>query len=158
MKQTNNPCLPAIEIDKFHDRFLTVKNGRGTCQLHLRVTQLAAGSSFLSQVTFEVFISCTFCREILVTRDGRARVIGRSLIGRKASQLSRRSVASASRQSGCGRGSGARIYADRLTNGVRGSRARKSVVVRSQVTRITWPIIHFLFTRMSVAPQNRCKR
>ena len=35
---------------------------------------------------------------------------------------------------------------------------RKSVVVRSQVTLITWLIIHFLFSRMSVAPRNRYKR
>ena len=38
-------------------------------------------------------------------------------------------------ESGRGRGSGARVYVDRLTNCVRGSRACKSFVVRSQVTR-----------------------
>ena len=54
-------------------------------------------------------------------------------------------------RSGHGCDSGSRVYADRLTNGVR---ARKSVVVRSQVTLITWPIIHFLFTSMSVPPQH----
>ena len=93
-----------------------------------------------------------------MTRAGRAQVVGRSLSGRKSSQVSRRSVASVSQRSGRGRGSGTRVYADRLTKGVLGSRAHKSVVVRSQVTLITWPIIHFLFTHMSVAPQNRCKR
>ena len=92
-----------------------------------------------------------FCRVRQVTRGGRAQVVGRSLIGRKASQVGRRSVASVSRRSGRGCDSGTRVYA----NGVR---ARKSVVVRSQVTLITWPIIHFLFTRMSVLPQHRCKR
>ena len=66
-----------------------------------------------------------------VTRGGRAQVEGRPLIGRKASLVSRRSVASVSLRSGRGCGSGARVYADRLTNCVRGSRARKSVVVAS---------------------------
>ena len=73
-----------------------------------------------------------------VTRGGRAQVAGWSLIDRKASHVSRKSVASVSRRSGRGRGSGVRVYADRLTNGVRGSRARKSVVVRSQVTLINF--------------------
>ena len=45
------------------------------------------------------------------------------------------------------------VYAYRLTNGVWGSRARKSVMVQSQITLITWPIIHLLFTGMSVAPE-----
>ena len=102
-----------------------------------------------------------FCRVTQVTRGGRAQVVGRSLIGRKASQVCRRSVASVSRRSGRGCGSGARVYVDRLANGLRGSRARKSVVVRSHVALITCPIIHFLFTRMSAAPyvsQHRCKR
>ena len=83
-----------------------------------------------------------------MTRDGRAQDVGRSLIGSKASRVSQRSVASVLRRSGRGCDSGARVYADRLLNGVRGSRA---AVVRSQVTLIAWPIIHFLFTRMSVA-------
>ena len=72
-----------------------------------------------------------------------AQVVGRSLIGRKASQVSRRSVASVSRRSNRGRGSGDRVYADRLTNGVRGSRARKYVVMRSRFTLITGSVIHF---------------
>ena len=96
--------------------------------------------------------------ETQVTRGGRAKIVGRSLIGRKASQVSRRSVASVSRWSRRGRGSGTRLNAGRLTNGVRGLRARKSVVVRSQVTLIPRSILHFLFTRMSVAPRNRWKR
>ena len=98
-----------------------------------------------SQVTLECFISCKLCRVRQVTRGGRAQVVGRSLIGRKASQISRRSVASVSQQSGHGCGSKARVYADRLMNGVRGSQARNSIVVRSQVTIITWPSIHILF-------------
>ena len=105
-----------------------------------------------SQVTLDFFLSrSNFCRVTQVIRGGRAQVVGRPLIGHKASQVSRRSVASVSRQSGHGRSSGARVYTDRLRNGVRGSRARKSVVMRSQVTLITWSIIHFLFTCMSVA-------
>ena len=88
-----------------------------------------------------------------VTRGGRAQVVGRSLIGRKASQVTRRSVASVSRRLGRGRGSGARVYADRLTNDVRGSRARKSVVARSQVTLITWPIIHFCLLVCQSSPE-----
>ena len=46
---------------------------------------------------------------------------------------------------------------DRLTNRVRGLRARKSVVVQLQVTLITWQIMHFLFTLMSVTPRHWCK-
>ena len=142
--------------------------------IRLRVTQIAAGSSCgrrssqvgrmsfgtmvnRSQVTLEFFSRSNFCRARPVTRGGRAQVVGRSLIGRKALQASRRSVASVSRRSDRGFDSGARVYADRLTSGMRGSRARKSVVVRSQVTLITWPVIHFLFPRMLVAPQHRCK-
>ena len=111
-----------------------------------------------SQVTLEFFTHADFCRVTQVTRGGRTQAVGRSLIGRKTSQVSRRSVSSVSRRSGRGCGSGARVYANRLTNGVRRSRARKSVVVRSLATLITWPIIHFLFTRISVAPRHRCKR
>ena len=72
--------------------------------------------------------------------------------------ISRGSVASVSRRSGRCCGSGARVYVDRLTNVVWGSRAGKSVVAGLQVTLITWPIIHFLFTCMSVAPRHRSKR
>ena len=99
-----------------------------------------------------------FCLVRQVTWGGRAQVLGRSLIGRKVSQASRRSVASVSRRLGHGCDSGARVYADRLTNGVRGSLAHKSVVGGSQVILITWTIIHFFFTRMSVALQHWCKR
>ena len=53
------------------------------------------------------------------------------------------SVASVSRWMGRGCGSGGQVYADRLTNGMRRSRARKSVMVRSQVTLIIWSIISF---------------
>ena len=108
--------------------------------------------------TIAFYRHANFFRARQVTRCGRAQVVGRSLIGRKALQVSRGSVASVSRRSGRGCDSGTRVYADRLTNGVRGSRARKSVVVRSQVTLITWPIKHYLFPRMSVAHQHRCKR
>ena len=85
-------------------------------------------------------------------------VVGRSLISRKTSTVSWSSVASVSQWSGCGCGSGGRVYVDRFTNGMRGSRARKFVMVRSQVTLVTWSIIHFLFTRMSVAPRHQYKR
>ena len=88
--------------------------------------------SFGTVVNRSKFLShANFCRVTQVIRGGRTQVIGRSLIGRKASQVSRGSVASVSRRSGRGRSSGARVYADRLTNGVRGSRARKSVVMQS---------------------------
>ena len=106
-------------------------------------------------VTFEIVSHANFCWVTPVTRGGHAQVIGRSLISHKASQVSRRSVPSDSWHSGCG--SGARVYAGKLTNGVRGLRARKSVMVRSQITIITWPIIQFLFTHMSVAPHHWCK-
>ena len=106
-----------------------------------------------------IFLShANFGRVTQVTRGSRAQVVGRSLIGRKASQVSRRSVARVSWRSRRGCGSGTRFNAHRLMNGVRGSRARKFVMVRSQVTLITWPIIHFLFTLMSIASRHRCKR
>ena len=38
--------LLAMEINKFHHRFKPLKSGRGICQFHFGVTQLAAGSSF----------------------------------------------------------------------------------------------------------------
>ena len=92
--------------------------------------------------SWNVSSQANFCRVRQVTRCGRAQVVGRPPIGRKASQVSRRSVASVSRRSDRGCDSGARVYADSLgfTNGVR---ARKSVVMRSQVSLITWPIMHF---------------
>ena len=114
--------------------------------------------SCVTLILLKFLSHANFCRVRQVTRGGRVQVVGRSLINRKVSQVSRRSVASVSWRSGRGCDSGARVYADRLTNGVRGSRTRKYVVVRSQVTLITWSIIHFWFTRMSVALQHRCKR
>ena len=115
------------------------------------------GRKSVASHSWKFLSHANFCRVTQLTRDGRTQVVGWSLIGHKASRVSRRSVASVSRRSGRGRGSGARVYADKVINGVRGSRASKFVVVRSQVTLTTWPIIHFLFTRMSVAPQHRCK-
>ena len=177
----NNSGLLAIQIDKFHDPFEPSKtavelvnftyewlNSQLDTPLVANLCRLVLSYSVASYVvrhgrksvtshSWNFHFMQTFA-EWQVTRGGRAQVVGRSLIGRKASQVSRRSVASVSRRSGCGRGSGARVYADRLTNGVRGPRARKFVVGRSQVTLITWSIIHFLFTRMSVAPRNWCKR
>ena len=153
----NNSDLLAIEIDKLHDR----QHGHGTCQFHLQVTQLTSGFSFgrkslqvgrnslnalvcdfsRSEIGRKSLLKClshaNFCRVTQVTRGVRGQVVGRSLIDRKTSKISRRSVASVSRRLGCGCGSATRVYTDRLTNGVRGSRARKSVVVRSQVTLIT---------------------
>ena len=109
-----------------------------------------------SQVTLEIFISC----KLLSNQTGNSRRLrpGRSLFGCNASQVSRRSATSVSRRLDCGCDSGASVYANKLTNGMRGSRAHKSVEVRSQVTIINWTIIRFLLTRMSVAPQHRCKR
>ena len=93
-----------------------------------------------SQVTLTFLSHANFCRVGQVTRGCRAQGVGRPLIGCKALLVSRRSVASVSRRSGRGCDSGARVYADRLTNGVR---SRKSVVVRSQVTLITWQLYAF---------------
>ena len=115
------------------------------------------GRKLVASHSWNFLYHANSCRVTQVTRGGRAQVVGQSLIGRKASQVCQRSVASVSRQPGRGRGSGTRNYADRLTNGVRGSWALTSVMVRSQVTLITWPITHFLFTHISVAPRNRCK-
>ena len=54
---------------------------------------------------------------------------------------------------GRGCGFGTRVYGNRFTNGVRGSGDRKSVMVWSQVTFITWPIIHFfVYTYVSRCP------
>ena len=86
-----------------------------------------------------------FCRARQVTWGGRAQVVSRLLIGHKSLQISRRSVASVSRRLGRDFDSWAWVYADRLTNGVQGSRPPKSVVVRSQVILITWLIIHLCF-------------
>ena len=151
-------------------------------QFHLRVTQPAAGSYFshkslqvgrnsfnglvchsaqllIGRNSFLNFLShAIFCWVTQVTWGSRAQVVSLSLISPTASQVSWRSVANVSRRLGHGCGSGVRVYGDRLMNGVQGSRARKSVVVWSQVTLITWPIIHFLFTHMSVAPRLRYKR
>ena len=85
----------------------------------------SARSSIGRKSLLKFLSHANFCRTAQVTRGGRAQVVGRSLIGRKASRVSWRSIASVSRRSGRGCGSGARVYADRLTNGVRGSRARK---------------------------------
>ena len=66
-----------------------------------------------SQVILEFFLSqANFSRATEINRVGCAKVVGRSLIGRKALQVSRRSVASVSRRLGRGCGSGARVYAD----------------------------------------------
>ena len=161
---------------------LTVKNGRGTCQFHLRVSQLDLDPSLVASLcrlvvihspapyvvlhgcksvashSWNVLSHANFCRVTQITWGGRTQVVSRSLIDRKASQVSRRSVANISRRSSRGRSSGARVYADRLTNGMRGSWACKSAVMQSQVTLITWPVIHLLFTRMSGALGNRFKR
>ena len=111
-----------------------------------------------SQVTLEIFVSC----KVLPNHTGNSRrshpgcmsvaYRSQSIIGHRGS------VVTVSRRSGCGCGSGAWVYADKLTNGSRGSRARKSVMVYSQVTLITLPIIYFLYSRMSVAPRHLCKR
>ena len=105
-----------------------------------------------SQVTLETLISC----KLLLSQTGNSRRSrpGRGLVANRSQSIPSQSVVDPKCIMAAGRGSdsGAWVYADRLTNGVWGSRARKSIVVRSQVTLTTWPIIHFLFTRMSVAP------
>ena len=53
-----------------------------------------------SQVTLDFFSHASFCRVTQVIRGGRAQVVGRSLIGRKTSPVSRGSVSSVSRWSG----------------------------------------------------------
>ena len=129
-----------------------LKNRRFESNLSKITRPVAAFKS----LRFALLSHANFCWARQVTRGCGAQVVGWSLIGRKALQVCWRSVASVSHRSGRGCDSGARVYADRLTNGVRGSRARKSVVVRPQVTPITWPIIHFLFPRMSVASLYWC--
>ena len=101
------------------------------------------GSKFVASHFWFLSFHANFCRVAQVTRVGRAQVVGQSLIRHKASRVSRRCITSVSRRSDRGCGSGIRVYADRRTNGLRGSRARTSVVVRSQVTLITLPIIFF---------------
>ena len=116
------------------------------------------GRKSVASHSWNFFSYANWCQVTQEFQGGRTQIVGRSLIDRYASQVSRKSVASVSRRSSRGGGSGARVYADKLTNGVRGSWTHKSVMVRSQVTVITWPIIHFLCPGMSVAPRNRCKR
>ena len=83
-----------------------------------------------SQVAVEIFISC----KLLSSLTGNSRRLrpghGWSLIRRKASDISRRSFASVSQWSGHECDSGAWVYADKLTNGMQGSRACKSVMVQ----------------------------
>ena len=92
-----------------------------------------------------------FCRVRQVTRVGGAQVVGRSLIGRKASQV----IGGRSHMYHGGRAMVVILGPEFMPIDLR--MASKSVVVRSQVTLITCPIIHFLFTHMSVAPQHQCK-
>ena len=97
----------------------------------------------LSQVTLDIFNSCKLLPNH-TDNSRRSCPSRRSVANRSQSITGQSEVASVSRRPGRGCGSGARVYADRLTNGVRGSQARQSVAVRSQATLITWPIIHFL--------------
>ena len=170
----NNSGLLSTEIDKLHGRFNHQKQSWDlsislasdpTRSWILLWSQVFANRSLItvwsrmsfgtiinrSQVTLE--IPC----KLLPSQTGNSR---RSHPGRGSVANRSQSITDQSDgwRSGRGCDSGARVYADRLTNGVRRSRARKSVVVRSQVTLITWPIKHFLFPRMSVALQHRCKR
>ena len=101
---------------------------------------LQVGRNWLDGLVLKFLSHANFRRVKQVIRGGHGGVVGGSLIGLKASRVSQRSVTSVSRWSDRGYVSGVRVYADRLTNGVRGSRPRKSVVVRSQVTLVTWPI------------------
>ena len=162
----NNSGLIAIEIDKIHGRFniktvveLVNFNGEWpNSQLDPHLVAILCrmvvihsmasyvnrhGRKFVASHFWFFSFQANFCRVAQVTRVGRAQVVGQSLIRRKASRVSRSCITSVSRRSDRGCGSGIRVYADRPTNGLRGSRARKSVVVRSQVTLITLPIISF---------------
>ena len=75
-----------------------------------------------SQVTLEILISC----KSLTSPTGNSR---RSRPGCGSVVNRSQSFQSVSRRSDRGCDSRARVYADRLTNGVRGSRTRKSVVL-----------------------------
>ena len=156
------------------------QNGCGTCQFHLRVTQLGpplVASLRRSVVNHSVasyvirnarksiarhswnFLShANFCRARQVTRGGRAQVVGWSVIGRKALQVSRRSVASVSRRSGrdCDSGAESMPIDSRIACEGRELASlswwdHKSLLLLGQLCT-------FLFPRMSVAPQHWCKR
>ena len=107
-----------------------VKNGRGTCNYFIcewpnsqldhpmvaGLSRLVVNYSVASYVIWHdrksaashswIFSHPNFCRARPVTRGGRAPVAGQSLIGRKALQVSQRSVASVSQRSGRGCDSG----------------------------------------------------
>ena len=55
------------------------------------------GRKSVASHCWSFYLMQTFYRVTQVTRGGRAQIVGRSLIGRKASQFNRRSVASVSR-------------------------------------------------------------
>ena len=123
-----------------------------------RLVVVHSMASYVIHKSLLKFLShANFCRVTQVTQGSHAQVIGQSLISRKPSQVSQRLVASVWQQLGHNCGYGARVYANRLTNGVQMLWAHKSVVVRLQATLITWPVIHFLLTGMSVAPWHHCK-
>ena len=144
------------------------QNGCRTCQLHLRVRLNSQLDPPLVASLCRLVVLHSVASYVI--RYGHKSVASHSLFffisitpllsdtgNSRRSRHSRRSVSNRSQSitsqskvdrkcitaSGRGRGSGARVYADRLTNGLRGLRTRKSVVVRSRVTLIIWPIIHF---------------
>ena len=178
----NNWGLLAIEIDKLHDRFWASKTlvelVNFTCewpnsQLDPRLVAclcrlvvihsmascaIRHGHKSVASHSWFFFILCkllpSHTGNSRWSRTGRRSVANQSQSIRGQSEVGRKCISAI----GPWLWFWGPIYADSLTNGVRGSRARKSVVVRSQVTLITWSIIHFLFTRMPVAPRHRRKR
>ena len=98
MELVNFTCeWPYSQLDPFGRRFLQVRRkSLGGLVCHSARSQIGRMSllKFLSHANF--------CRARQVNRGGRAQVVGRSLIGRKALQVSQRSVASVSRRSGRG--------------------------------------------------------
>ena len=79
---------------------------RGCIPPYLPAVMLGLHRKSVASHSWFFLAHANFCRVTQVTRGGRAQFVGRSLIGLKASQVSRRSVASVSRPSGRGCGSG----------------------------------------------------
>ena len=181
MNARNNSGSLTIEIDKLHDRFQPSKtavelvnfngewpNSQLDAPLVASLRRLVVNHSMASYAIRHdrksvanhswIFISC----KLLPSQTGNSR---RSRPGSGSVDNRSQSITS---QSEVGRkcitAAGPLLWfwglsLWRQTNEWRARVASSQwLVVRSQVTLITWPIIHFLFTRMSVAPQHRCKR
>ena len=88
------------------------------------------GRKSVASHSWNVLSHANFCWIRQVTRGGRVQVVGRPPIGRKASQVSRRSVASVSRWSDRGCDSGARVYADIIAHA---SRVDRKTTIKNAV-------------------------